>query len=55
MPNLADYVVLADGKVSLQIGGDIDHSYSFNPPQPRSAPGARFCLFSWRQKPIQRT
>lgn len=32
MPNVADYVVLADGKSSLQIGGDIDQSYSFNLP-----------------------
>lgn len=30
MPDVADYRVISDGNVTLQTGGDIDHSFSFD-------------------------
>ncbi len=30
MADVADYRVISDGPVTLQTGGDIDHSFSFN-------------------------
>ena len=32
MATIADYAVLSDGTVTLKIGGDIDHTFSFSLP-----------------------
>ena len=32
MPRIADYSVISDNKVALQIGGDIDHDFNFTLP-----------------------
>ena len=36
MPAVADYSILADGQVSLKIGGDIDHDFPFTLPNTTS-------------------
>lgn len=30
MPDVADYRVISDGGVTLQVGGDIDHTFTFD-------------------------
>src|SRR5262245_2918702 len=36
MPAVGDYAILADGQVSLKIGGDIDHDFPFTLPNTTS-------------------
>ena len=46
MPDVADYRVISDGSVTLQTGGDIDHTFNFD-----LGTAVKLCIREKREQP----